>query len=186
MEFVRILEGYDHLWAVKDPEKEFDELTGLFENWNDAGYLLDFFGKNLGDLERYFHITKISEAINDTFEDSDRLEELILDFPFTKELDNLFHPLSEADSNMHELSREKARNWNRTRHASWLRIYAIRLEPNIFVVTGGAIKLTRTMQEREHTRQELNKLNVCKNYLQANGVFDKDSFVELTTGDHNE
>ena len=66
------------------------------------------------------------------------------------------------------------------RHASWLRIYAIRLEPNVYIVTGGAIKLTRTMQEREHTAIELRKLNRCKNFLQANGVFDKDGFVELT------
>ena len=54
------------------------------------------------------------------------------------------------------------------------------LEPNIYVVTGGAIKLTRTMQEREHTTIELEKLNRCKAYLQSQGVFDKDSFVELT------
>jgi hypothetical protein len=36
------------------------------------------------------------------------------------------------------------------------------------------------MQEREHTMAELTKLNECKNYLKANGVFDQDSFVELT------
>ena len=66
------------------------------------------------------------------------------------------------------------------RHASWLRIYAIRREPNVYVVTGGAIKLSRTMQEREHTALELDKLNRCKAFLKANGVFDQDSFVELT------
>lgn len=35
------------------------------------------------------------------------------------------------------------------------------------------------MQEREHTMAELDKLNRCKAYLKSNGVFDKDSFVEL-------
>ena len=69
---------------------------------------------------------------------------------------------------------------NRERHASWLRVYAIRLEPNVYIVTGGAIKLTRTMQERAHTIIELEKLNSCKEFLKANGVFDKDSFVEFT------
>ena len=71
-------------------------------------------------------------------------------------------------------------NWDRDRHASWLRVYAIRLEPNVYVVTGGAIKLTRTMQEREHTMEQLEKLNRCKAYMRAYGVFDQDSFVELT------
>ena len=55
----------------------------------------------------------------------------------------------------------------------------IRLEPGVYVVTGGAIKLTRTMQERPHTRQELDKLNRCRRYLADNGVFDKDSFTSL-------
>ena len=36
------------------------------------------------------------------------------------------------------------------------------------------------MQEREHTTIELDKLNRCKTFLKANGVFDQDSFVELT------
>ena len=47
MEFVRSLKGYDHLWAVRFPEKETDELTLLFRRWGDINYLLDFFGDNL-------------------------------------------------------------------------------------------------------------------------------------------
>ena len=113
-------------------------------------------------------------------DDAEVLEELILDFPYTENLDELFKPLGSADTRATELSREKARNWDNRQHASWLRVYAIRLEPNIYVVTGGAIKLTRTMQEREHTAIELEKLNRCKEFLKSQGVFDKDSFVELT------
>ena len=35
------------------------------------------------------------------------------------------------------------------------------------------------MQDREHTMIELNKLNKCKEFLKQNGVFDKDSFIDL-------
>lgn len=105
---------------------------------------------------------------------------MILEFPYTEHLDQLFKPLSINGTRFNELSREKARNWDRKRHPSWLRIYAIRLEPNVFVVTGGAIKLTRTMQERVHTSLELKKLNSCKEFLKNNGIFDQDGFVELT------
>lgn len=45
MQFVRVLKGYEHLWAVKSPAKEYDELTDLFRCWNDAEYLLEFFCK---------------------------------------------------------------------------------------------------------------------------------------------
>jgi hypothetical protein len=82
------------------------------------------------------------------------------------------------------LTREKARNWNRTNHASWLRIYAIRFEKNVFVITGGAIKLTPTMQERAHTQQELTKLNLCRQFLMENGVFDSDSFISMIEEDN--
>lgn len=180
MEFVRIIEGYDHLWAVKAPDKGADELTILFRNWNNGEYLLDFFLDNFEDLKNHFRVERIDQAINDTFEDAEALQELVLDFPYTEQLDGLFKPLSVADTHGRELSREKARNWDRVRHASWLRIYALRLEPNVYVVTGGAIKLTRTMQEREHTALELQKLNQCRDFLRANGVFDQNSFVELT------
>lgn len=183
MQFVRIIKGYDHLWAVKEPNKEYDELTALFEKWNDADFLLDFFMDNLEDLTEYFHIKKVSQAIQDTFDDADELEELILEFPYTEDLDSLFKPLDITDTRSTELTRQKARNWNRDRHASWLRVYAIRLEPNVYVVTGGAIKLTHLMQDREHTVLELQKLNKCKAYLKANGVFDSNSFIDLNLED---
>lgn len=183
MEFVRIIQGHDHLWAVKSPDKEYDELTDLFEKWNNAEYLLDFFLSNKNDLKGFFHIERVSEAIRDTFEDAETLEELILEFPYTEELDELFKPLDITDATCVELTRQKARNWGNSKHPSWLRVYAIRLEPNVYVVTGGAIKLTRTMQEREHTALELKKLNRCKDYLKAHGVFDKDSFVDLNMED---
>lgn len=179
MEFVRVIKGYNHLWAVKNPDKELDELTSLFEQWNDANYLFKFFRDNIDDLKSYFKIERVSQAIQDTFEDSDALEELILTFPYTEELDTLFKPLDVTDTKSMELTRQKARNWERERHDSRLRIYAIRLEPNVYVVTGGAIKLTRAMQDKEHTMIELNKLNKCKEFLKRNGVFDKDSFIDL-------
>lgn len=180
MEFVKIIDGYDHLWAVKEPDKNIDELTQLFRDWTNGEYLFEFFMENFDDLKEYFHIERINEAIEDTFEDVDALQELILEFPYTENLDELFTPLDITDSRTRELSREKARNWDRQRHASWLRIYAVRLEPNVYVVTGGAIKLTRAMQDREHTMVELKKLNRCKSYLKENGVFDQSSFIELT------
>lgn len=180
MKFVRIVEDSDHLWAVRSDDQDADELTLLFRNWTNGEYLLDFFMENFEDLKDFFHIERLDEAVNDTFEDAEALQELVLEFPYTENLDELFKPLDVTDSRVRELSREKARNWTRDRHASWLRIYAIRLEPNVYLVTGGAIKLTRTMQEREHTAIELQKLNRCKDYLKANGVFDQDSFVELT------
>lgn len=160
-----------------------NELAALFQKWNDAEYLWDFFLENLDDLQEFFHIERISEAVEDTINDAEALERLILEIPYTENLDELFLPLGSADTVIRELAREKARNWNRTDHASWLRVYAIRLEKNVFVITGGAIKLTRSMQERAHTQEELTKLNQCRQFLIDNGVFDSDSFISMIEED---
>ncbi len=42
-----------------------------------------------------------------------------------------------------------------------------------------AIKLTRTMQEREHTLPELNQLEQVRNFLISEGAFDIDGFYDL-------
>ena len=55
---------------------------------------------------------------------------------------------------------------------------AIKLSMGIYIITGGAIKLTRTMQEREHTLQELEKMEKVRNFLIREHVFDEDSFTD--------
>ena len=62
---------------------------------------------------------------------------------------------------------------------SWIRIYAIRIDMNLFLVTGGAIKLTRTMNDREHLKQELDKLTKVRSYLLANDYDEDIGFFEL-------
>ena len=91
----------------------------LFCQWSNFNYLLDFFFANMEDLQGFFKIEKISDAIKDTMEDAEELERLILDFPYTElQLDGLFHPLSLELTRAHELTREKARNWDRKQHPS--------------------------------------------------------------------
>ena len=163
--------------------EEMNALDTVFTQWNDTGYLLDFFRKNFDDLVSYFKITKLEDAIYDTMEDSDALECLILDIEPEANLDELFRPLENSRTSEMMLSKEKARLKSRPKHASWLRIYAIKLNPGIYVITGGAIKLTRTMQEREHTLKELEKMEKIRQYLVANKVVDDDSFMDFIKED---
>lgn len=51
----------------------------------------------------------------------------------------------------------------------------------ILEITGGAIKLTRTMQEREHTLKELRKMEQVRNLLIEQGAIDADGFVDYLT-----
>ena len=130
-------------------------------------------------MESYFKITDVNQAIYDTIEDGERLQCIIMDISPDADLDKIFRPLENSRTSEILLGKEKARLRNTPRHASWLRIYAIKLEPGIYIVTGGAIKLTRTMQEREHTLIELARMEKVRRFLLDNDIVDKDSFVDF-------
>ena len=75
-------------------------------------------------------------------------------------LSDFFEPLSK--NKFGPLERDKAKGLLKN---SWLRIYAIRVDVNLFVVSGGAIKLTETMNDRDHLKLELEKLEMTRNYI---------------------
>jgi hypothetical protein len=177
MKFDRILDN-NSLWAVRYDGAKDNALQLLFEQWSDPEWLVDFFLANMSDLTSYFKITDINQAIYDTIDDSQSMQCLILDISPNADLDRLFRPLENSRINEMLLGRKKAKIRNRPHHASWLRIYAIKLEPGCYIITGGAIKLTRTMQEREHTLIELNKMEAVRNYLLDGGAIDADGFMD--------
>ena len=180
MKFDKILEN-NTLWSVRYDGAEDNALQLLFGQWTNPEFLVDFFTKNVADLSAYFKITDVAQAIYDTIDDSHALQCLILDISPDADLDILFRPLSNSQQGELLLGKEKARLKKRQKHASWLRIYAIKLEPGCYVITGGAIKLTQTMQEREHTLQELAKMEKVRNALINEGIVDRNGFVDYLT-----
>lgn len=169
----------EHLWAVRYDDCLDNVLDSIFGQWNDVAWLRCFFKQNIDDLASYFKITDVNQAIYDTIEDSERLQCLIMDISPEADLDKIFRPLENSRTSEILLGKEKARLRNGPKHASWLRIYAIKLEPGIYIITGGAIKLTRTMQEREHTLIELARMEKVRRFLLGNDIVDKDSFVDF-------
>ena len=140
---------------------------------------MNFFLAKMASLESYFKITDISKAIYDTIDDSQRIQYLILDLSPEADLDRFFRPLENSRTSEILLSKEKARIKECPQHASWLRIYAIKLEPGCYIITGGAIKLTRTIQEREHTLKESNKIELVRNSPISYRAIDADGFVDF-------
>lgn len=102
----------------------------------------------------------------------------MLDISPEADLDTLFRPLENSRTSDFILEKEKARLKRTIRHTSWLRIYAIKLAPGNYIITGGAIKLTATMQEREHTLKELKKIEKVRRYLLDANVIDEDGFTD--------
>lgn len=177
MNFDRILDN-NTLWAVRYDGDEDNSLSIVLNQWSDAEWLVDFFLTNIEDLEAYFKITDINKAIYDTFEDGLKMQCLILDAAPSANLDLIFRPLENSRSADVLLGKEKAKLHFRSGHPSWLRLYAIKLEPGCYIITGGAIKLTQTMEERQHTLLELQKMEKVRNCLINSGIVDADGFAE--------
>ena len=177
MNFDKITED-GRLWAVRYEGEPDNELFRLFEQWNDVVWLRKFFKENWQDLTSYFKITDINQAITDTIDDSEILEGVIMDISPDANLEELFRPLSNNSSVVDFLDKMKAKGDRTNRHVSWLRIYAIRLSEGIYIITGGAIKLTEKMQDRPHTMIELEKIEKVRRFLIAEGIVDNEGFID--------
>lgn len=168
----------ERLWAVRYDGMDDNVLFTLFDQWNDVVWLRNFFIDNWQDMQAYFKVTSVNEAISDTIEDSDVLEKIIMDISPEADLDKLFLPLENYRTGDMLLGKEKAKLKRTIGHSSWLRIYAIKLADGVYIVTGGAIKLTLKMEEREHTKKELDNLEKVREFLLKEDIIDDAGFVE--------
>lgn len=140
-------------------------------------WLWNFFNEHKQDLG-YYRVSDISEAIERTIDDLDLIDDLFLDE--TMDLDTLFRNLSQnwADD-FFQRSKGNVSYLPQARRNSWVRFYAIKIDDGIYVLTGGTIKLTEKMQDREHTRLEVNRLERCRDYLVGQGICDFHGFYEF-------
>ena len=189
----------DSLYAVKytDDTDEFvnnefdenygdsDEFSRLFNNWQDPEYLDGFFNKHKDDLESGFFNFTIEEAIQKTIDEAYEFEQKILSVAekgkesITENLQTLFKPLNNYENEIYPIPKYQKSKTYGSNYKSWLRIYAIRIEKNVFIITGGAIKLTKTMNDREHLKKELIKLEKVKSFLISEGIIDNDSIIDF-------
>ena len=180
------------LLAVQFEGKDADEFTLAFRNWQDPEYLEDFFEKHQKDLNKeIWGFPSVEEAIWKTIEEAGDFEEELLTIARKGSFDEksslgdlVFRPLHKYDESIKHLE-SKAYG---SKGKSWIRLYAIRISSLFYVVSGGAIKLTLKMKDRDHTLTELEKLKATKAYLEAIGLFDEDDYeiVEITNRDEQE
>ena len=144
------------------------EFRRLFDFWNDQDQLRAFFEVHQADLnEAYWEGITIDEAIEKTRAEAKELERILIEYAEEgktirlKNLSMLFKPLSDGRIEK-EYEKDKVKVDGKK---SWIRLYAIRIEANLFVVCGGAIKLRKTLNDRNYLLKELEKLETTRNYL---------------------
>lgn len=87
-------------------------------------------------------------------------------------MEEFFKPLDNQEYHIVELSKQKGRK-------NYLRLFAIKIDNNCFVITGGTIKFHHLNKDRPHTKKEMQKIDRCRDYLKDNGVFNSASFYEF-------
>lgn len=160
----------DCLYAVQFEGEEKHEFSRLFELWNDVEYLEAFFEMQQKELaNEFWNAISVEDAVLKTIRDARKLERRLIQVAEVGKIDksealsSFFKPLHDSTTKIEPFEKNKAKGINTP---NWLRIYAIRLDNNLFVISGGGIKLTKTMQESEHLLLELKKMELVKEYLQ--------------------
>lgn len=178
------IDEFENNEFVEDKEPK-DEFSRLFNNWQDPEYLDGFFNKHKQDLQReFFNYISIEEAIEKTIDEAYEFQQEILSTAgkgkedIFQSLQTLFKPLNKSEEAIYPIP-DYQKNKAYSSRKSWLRIYAIRIDENVFIITGGAIKLTKTMNEREHLEKELKKLEEVKQFLISECIIDNDSIIDF-------
>lgn len=168
MKIVRIFG--EKLFAFHYDNEDENELNRLLGLWSDVGYLYHFLKDNKQDTGSLPNGKLIEQIITDAEYINDFLEKLSNNE--NEKLEYFFKPLYNSEYQSRELSLQKGRK-------SYLRVYALKIDKNCFVITGGAIKFNHLMEDRTHTDNELHKLESAKQFLKEQGVYDSDSFYEF-------
>ena len=155
----------EKLYACQYDKETLNEYARLMNLWTDVVYLRQYASQNyIADKWNF-----ITEVMQDAKFIDNLIEEIIRD---RAQLESFFRPLNDIETGVKILSFQKGKRYK-------LRVYAVKLDKNLFLITGGAIKLVHKMKEHLDTQIEKDKLEQVKIYLKNNFVFDGDSFYEL-------
>lgn len=93
-----------------------------------------------------------------------------------KLLNQRFHPLVNTDTSS-ELLKSKAKP--KRPKEPWVRLYAVKVSNDLYLFSGGAIKLVRYMDDDEATKKEKRNLERLRDGLKELGLYDQDAYTEL-------
>ncbi len=160
------------LYAFHFDDEKQHELQRLLELWNNTAYLYDFVKNNKKDVP---YKKTLDEMVLQLQEDASEIEDNFYEISINpeKRFVDFFKPLDNQEYRIDiNLSKQKGRK-------NYLRLFAIKIDENFFVTTGGAIKFHHLNDTRIHTKNEMQKIDRCRDYLKVNGVTDTESFQEF-------
>ena len=172
------------LWATKYEPGIGHAFREFFDRMADAEWVYNFCLENMADLEAKFGYSigaedAADELMQEALELKAKIVSLAEGIP-GKTLQDVFSPLYPSESDLVELQLSKGSVKSKSnKYNPKLRIYGVRYSDMTYVVTGGAIKLTNTMEERPHTDEEFKKMKKVKTWLNEEGAYFPEDLISL-------
>ena len=167
-------EQAEGLYACWYEHRDQDELSHLFELWNDPNFVRKQCRKNQQRIGVPPLSMDVNEAVAHIWEEIEFFNDLLLPHQntnryqpaYTHFLNDFFEPLDTKHVNNRYKAKATISGLN------LLRLYALDIRDGLFLVTGGGMKFTRTMQQDPYNflQQELDKLDKVADLLQKRQV----------------
>lgn len=167
-----------YIFSIRYDEKAESEYDCLFNLWNDSEYVIQFLYANRDFLlsDVWARINTPEAAAKQVYQEAVELENLFEELAENSadkkkpDFDSLFRFLE--GKYRYELEVPPMKSYG-TQRPSLLRIYAIKLGQNCYLITGGGIKLADTIQNspglKDHVIQNIDKV---RDFLFRNGISD--------------
>lgn len=175
MEIYKIYEPY--LYSIKYDDQELNEYDRLLDLWSDVSYVFSFLNDNKELLQHpvWHNYSALQTATQRVLDEALLLERRVIaaaqnaDNNTLPDFDSLFKYLNGEFAELAVHVPMKA--YGSQQSPSFLRMYAIKFEPNCYLVTGGGIKLAGKISDspdlRNHVIQNINKV---RNFLNDNYI----------------
>ena len=171
------------LWTILYDNENTDEFNRLFDLWTNDEFLRTFFKEHISDLQTVFwkHMP-IRDAVLKVREEAGIFQKMFSAIAYggtwknKSDIKQIFQPLDNREYHDKIYQKKKAKHDGKL---PFLRLYAIRLADDSYIITGGAIKLTEKMNDRKHLKIELVKMDRVKQYLKENGILYFEDLISI-------
>lgn len=178
MNIVAIYSPY--IYSIQYDNREENEIDRLFNSWNDVCFVTEFLEKNKEYLKSdiWRQIPEVEDAARQVLDEAENLEilfeELNNNTVVGKKPDFDSHFLYLDGKYKYELQWPPMKSYGTIR-PSLLRLYAIKMEKNVYLITGGGIKLSDTIQNSPGLKDSvLQDIDSVRCFLRENGIMDSE------------
>ncbi|MCQ2311287.1 MAG: hypothetical protein MJZ64_06015 [Paludibacteraceae bacterium] len=166
-----------HIYSIQYDGKDENEYDRLLDEWNDINIVLAFMEENKMYLINDVWKNKtIEDATRQVLEEAETLEDLFEQLAKNTrvgekpDFDSHFHYLDGKYKYVMEYQPMKSYG---TKNPSMLRLYAIKMAENTYLITGGGIKLADKIQNSPQLKDHiLQEIDAVRSWLKENGIMD--------------